>query len=103
MHTQHVKFSAYVAWGRGVGRAVAVVLVFEEGEVSGLVEDDDRSVFEVVVLVVSFLPSPSFFLLVLGFIDTIWPFLLVLFGGSWGFVVITSLSLALFLLFDQYR
>ena len=60
MHTQHVKFSAYVAWGRGVVRAVAVVLVFEEGEVSGLVEeDDDRSVLEVAVVVVSFLPSPS--------------------------------------------
>ena len=58
MHTQHVKFCAYV--------------VFEEGELSGLVEDDDdRSVLEVVFVVVSFLPSPSFFLLVLGFIDTI--------------------------------
>ena len=46
-----------------MGRAVAVVLVFEEGEVSGLEEDDDdRSVFEVVVLVVSFLPSPSLLL-----------------------------------------
>ena len=45
-----------------MGRAVAVVLVFEEGEVSGLVEDDDRSVFEVVVVVVSFLPSPSLLL-----------------------------------------
>ena len=41
MHTQHVKFCAYVAWGVGVIRAVAVVLVFEEGEVSGLVEEDD--------------------------------------------------------------
>ena len=29
---------------------------------SGLVEDDDRSVFEVVVVVVSFLPSPSLLL-----------------------------------------
>jgi hypothetical protein len=47
-------------------------VVFEEGEKTGSVEDDDdRSVVEVVVLVVSFLPSPSFFLLVLGFIDTI--------------------------------
>ena len=63
MHTQHVKFSAYVAGGAGVGPAVAVVLVFEEGEVSGLVEDDDdRSVFDVVVVVVSFLPSPSLLL-----------------------------------------
>jgi hypothetical protein len=42
-----------------------VVLVFEEGEVSGLVEeDDDRSVEEVVVVVVTFLPSPLFLLLV---------------------------------------
>ena len=66
MHTQHVKFCAYVAGGAGVGPAVAVVLVFEEGEVSGLVEeDDDRSVLEVVVVVVSFLPSPS--LLVVSF------------------------------------
>ena len=74
MHTQHVKFSAYVAGGAGVARAVAVVLVFEEGEVSGLVEeDDDRSVFdfEVVVVVVPFLPSPFLFLLLLGFIETI--------------------------------
>ena len=63
MHTQHVKFSMYVAWGGGVdgvGGVVAVVLV-------GLVEeDDDRSVVEVVVVVVvSFLPSPS--LLVVSF------------------------------------
>jgi len=60
MHTQHVKFSACVAWGSGVGGVVAVVLVFEEGEVPGLVEDDDRSlVLEVVVVVDFFLPSPS--------------------------------------------
>jgi hypothetical protein len=39
MHTQHVKFSTYVAWGSGVGGVVAVVLVFEEGELFGL-EDD---------------------------------------------------------------
>ena len=74
MHTQHVKSSAYVAWGGGVGGVVAVVLVFEEGEMSGLVEeDDDRSVFdfEVVVVVVPFLPSPFLFLLLLGFIETI--------------------------------
>ena len=72
MHTQHVKSCAYVAGGAGVARAVAVVLVFEEGEVAGLVEeDDDRSVFEVVVVVVSFLPSPSFFLLLLGFIKNL--------------------------------
>ena len=75
MHTQHVKFSAYVAWGSGVGGVVAVVLVFEEGEVPGLVEDDDRSlVLEVVVVVDFFLPSPSSlvlsFLLVL--LDSIW-------------------------------
>ena len=77
MHTQHVKFCAYVAGGAGVGPAVAVVLVFEEGEVSGLVEDDDdRSVLEVVVVVVSFLPSPSLllvslFIVLLHCIDSI--------------------------------
>ena len=72
MHTQHVKFCAYVAWGSGVGGVVAVGLgvVFEEGEVSGLLEDDDddRSVLEVVVVevvVVFFLPPSSFFLLLL--------------------------------------
>jgi len=62
MHTQHVKFSAYVAWGGGMGGAVAVGVVFEEGEVSGL-DDNDRSVFEVVVVVVFFLPSPSLLLI----------------------------------------
>ena len=63
MHTQHVKFSAYVLGGGGVGVAVAVGVVFEEGEVAGLVEDDDRSsVLEVVVVVVFFLPSPSLLL-----------------------------------------
>ena len=42
MHTQHVKFSTYVAWGGGVGVAVAVGVVFEEGEMAaGLEEDDD--------------------------------------------------------------
>ena len=61
MHTQHVKFSAYVLGGDGVGGVVAVVLVFEEGEVSGSVEEDDdrSSVVEVVGVVVFFLPSPS--------------------------------------------
>ena len=60
-----------------MGRAVAVVLVFEEGEVSGLEEDDDnRSVLEVVVVVVSFLPSPSLllvslFIVLLDCIDSI--------------------------------
>ena len=45
---------------------MAVVLVFEEGEMSGLVEEDDdrSSVVEVVVVVVLFLPSPSSLLLV---------------------------------------
>ena len=64
MHTQHVKFSTYVAWGSGVGGVVAVGVVFEEGEVSGLVEEDDdrSSVVEVVVVVVFFLPSPSLLL-----------------------------------------
>jgi hypothetical protein len=48
-----------------------VVLVFEEGEMSGLVEDDDddRSVLEEVVVVVFFWPSPLIFLL--DFICTI--------------------------------
>ena len=59
MHTQHVKFCAYVAWGVGVIRAVAVVLVlvFEEGD-----DDVDGSVLEVVVVVVCGLPSPSLLL-----------------------------------------
>jgi hypothetical protein len=52
-----------------MGGAVAVVLVFEEGEMSGLVEDDDRSsvlkVVVVVAVVVFFLPPSSFFLLLL--------------------------------------
>jgi hypothetical protein len=63
MHTQHVKFSAYVAGGCGVGGAVAVGVVFEEGEVTEMVEDDDDngSVLDVVV-VVSFLSSFSSFL-----------------------------------------
>ena len=76
MHTQHVKFSTYVTEGGGMVGVVAVVLIFEEGEVSGLEEvDDDRSVVEVVVVVGTFLPSPLVFLLVLvllDFIDTIW-------------------------------
>ena len=57
MHTQHVKFSAYVAWGSGVGGVVAVGVVFEEGDGAGMAadDDDDPSVFEVVVVVVSFL------------------------------------------------
>ena len=78
MHTQHVKFSAYVAWGSGVGGVVAVVLVFEEGEVFGLVEEDDdrSSVVEVVVVVFFFLPPPSlplvsFLVVVLDCIDSI--------------------------------
>ena len=42
---------------------MAVVLVFEEGKLSGLVEDDDRSsVLEVVVVVFFFVPSPSLLL-----------------------------------------
>ena len=63
MHTQHVKFCAYVAWGSGVGGVVAVGVVFEEGMVSGMEEADDDdvdgSVLEVVVVVVFGLPSPS--------------------------------------------
>ena len=69
MHTQHVKFSTYFAWGSGVGGVVAVGVVFEEGEVVGLDDNVVESVLEVVVVVVSFLPSPSlllvFFLVVL--------------------------------------
>jgi hypothetical protein len=78
MHTQHVKFSTYVAWGVGVGGVVAVVLVFEEGEVAGMeeVDDDvDGLVLEVVVVVVFGLPSASFFMLLvvllLDFIGTV--------------------------------
>ena len=65
MHTQHVRFSTYVAWGSGVGGVVAVRVVFEEGEMGEMKadDDDDWSVFEVVVVVVSVLPSP-FLLLV---------------------------------------
>ena len=76
MHTQHVKFSSYFAWGVDMGGVVAKVVFFEEGEMSGLVvDDDDRSVLEVVVVVGTFLPSPLVFWLVLDlldFIDTIW-------------------------------
>ena len=44
-----------------MGGVVAVGVVFEEGGVAGLVEDDDRSsVLEVVVVGVSFLPSSLF-------------------------------------------
>ena len=57
---------------------MAVGVVFEEGEVSGLVlEDDDRSsVVEVVVVVGFFLPSPSlplvsFLVVLLDCIDSI--------------------------------
>ena len=77
MHTQHVKFSTYVAWGSDVGGVVAVGVFFEEGEMSGLAEDDDRSALEVVDVAVTFLPLPLFLLLVLvllnllDFIDTI--------------------------------
>ena len=67
MHTQHVKFSTYVLGGDGVGGVEAVGVVFEEGKLSGLVEEDDdrSSVLEVVVVVVFFLPSPSLLLVVL--------------------------------------
>ena len=65
-----------------MGGVVAVVVFFEEGEMSGLVvDDDDRSVLEVVVVVGTFLPSPLVFLLVLvllDFIDTIFDGLIVL-------------------------
>ena len=64
MHTQHVKFCAYFACGRGVGGVVAVGVVFEEGEEAGMeeVDDVDGSVLEVVVVVVFFLPSSSLLL-----------------------------------------
>ena len=68
MHTQHVRFSTYVAWGSGVGEVAAVGLVFEEGEVSGMEEADDDvdgSVLDDVVVVVFGLPSASFFILLL--------------------------------------
>ena len=79
MHTQHVKFSTYVAWGVGVGGVVAVVLVFEEGKVSGMVEADDDvdgSVLDVVVVVACGLPSlplplVSFSVVLLDCIDSI--------------------------------
>ena len=63
MQTQHVKFSTYVAWGGGVGGVVAVGVavgvVFEEGEAAGLDDNVARSVLEVGVVAVIFLPSPS--------------------------------------------
>ena len=65
MHTQHVKSSAYVAWGSGVGALVAVGVDFEEGEVAGLDDADEdvaESVLEVVAVVVCCLPSPSLLL-----------------------------------------
>ena len=65
MHTQHVKFSTYVAWGGGVVLAVAVGVVFEEGKVSAMEEADDDvdgSVLEVVVVVVCGLTSLSLLL-----------------------------------------
>ena len=65
MHTQHVKFSTYVTWGSGVGRVVAVGMVFEEGEAVGLDDDVARSVLEVVDIVVVFLASPSLVLVFL--------------------------------------
>ena len=78
MHTQHVRFSTYVLGGDGVGGVVAVGVIFEEGEVSGLVEEDDdrSSVVEVVVVVVFLLPLPSlpmvsFLVVVLDCIDSI--------------------------------
>ena len=79
MHTQHVKFCAYVAWGGVVGGVVAVGVVFEEGVVSGMeevVDDVDGSVLDVVVVVVFGLPSPSlpfvsFLVVLLDCIDSI--------------------------------
>ena len=62
MHTQHVKFCAYVAWGGGVGGVVAVVLVLEVSGMEEADDDVDGSVLEVVVVVVFGLPSPSLLL-----------------------------------------
>ena len=90
MHTQHVKFSTYVAWGGGVVRVVAVGVVFEDGEEAACLEDEDvvdGSLFEPVVVVACFLPSPLFFVLLLvlllDFIGTIYR----------GFYVVRSCSL----------
>ena len=55
MHTQHVKFSAYVAGGGGVGGVVAVGVVFEEGEVSGP-EDESTLVLSALVLAMDTAP-----------------------------------------------
>ena len=55
MHTQHVKFSTYVAWGSGVGGVVAVGVVFEEGEVSGP-EDESTLVLSALVLAMDTAP-----------------------------------------------
>ena len=64
MHTQHVKFSAYVAWGVNMGGVVAVGVVFEEGEVSDDVDGMVSEVVVVVVVVVFGLPSPPLLLAV---------------------------------------
>ena len=76
MHTQHVRFSTYVAGGSGVGGVVALGVVFEEGEAAGLDDDVAESVLEVGVVVVFFLPSPSlllvsFLVVLLDCIDTL--------------------------------
>jgi hypothetical protein len=94
MQTQHVKFSAYVAWGSGVGGVVAVGVVFEEGEAAGLVDDDEDvagAVIEVVGVVVLFLPSPSLLLV---------PFLVLLLdciGTAEGLIVLSPFFVLLFL------
>jgi hypothetical protein len=61
MHTQHVKFCAYVAWGGGVGGVVAVGVVFEEG-MEEVDDDVDGLMLEMVVVVVCCLPSSSLLL-----------------------------------------
>ena len=67
MHTQHVKFSTYVAWGSVVGGVAAVGVGFEEGEVGSDDDDEDvaGAVLEVVGVVVYFLPSPPLLLVFL--------------------------------------
>ena len=78
---------------------MAVGVVFEEGEMSGLVEDDDndRSVLEVVVVVVFFLPSPS--LLLASFLAV----LLDCIGSIRGVGRVLSSSFSLFMIYNRNR
>ena len=71
-----------------MGGVVAVGVVFEEGETGETKadDDDDRSVFEVVVVVVSVLPSPSLLLASLSVV------LLDCIGTTEGLRLIVSVS-----------